>query len=225
MEPSQPKKVAFGAYAEPRQRAEKVRRNTLKIALVASDCLLLGLQPVLVHLSKNKSGKFSFNPISVNLMTEVCKVIFALLVLLCLGTGRPGRPMYRSIRSFIADARHNWLLAVPAGLYAINNYLKFAMQLYFRPTTTKMLSNLKIFTIAILMRTVMQRRFTVFQYEALFLLVAGECAKKCCWQPAQVGATSLLHPSSFRWHAASSFVTVPECWQLGRGSGHCQLAG
>eukprot|EP00879_Flechtneria_rotunda_P018869 GHRR01019806.1.p1 GENE.GHRR01019806.1~~GHRR01019806.1.p1 ORF type:complete len:305 (+),score=54.88 GHRR01019806.1:786-1700(+) len=173
MEPSQPKKVAFGAYAEPRQRAEKVRRNTLKIALVASDCLLLGLQPVLVHLSKNKSGKFSFNPISVNLMTEVCKVIFALLVLLCLGTGRPGRPMYRSIRSFIADARHNWLLAVPAGLYAINNYLKFAMQLYFRPTTTKMLSNLKIFTIAILMRTVMQRRFTVFQYEALFLLVAG----------------------------------------------------
>jgi hypothetical protein len=40
--------------------------------------------------------------------------------------------MYRSVRSFIADARHNWLLAVPAGLYAINNYLKFAMQLYFR---------------------------------------------------------------------------------------------
>lgn len=36
--------------------------------------------------------------------------------------------MYRSLRSFIADARHNWLLAVPAGLYAINNYLKFAMQ-------------------------------------------------------------------------------------------------
>eukprot|EP00882_Tetradesmus_deserticola_P013170 GHRQ01013966.1.p1 GENE.GHRQ01013966.1~~GHRQ01013966.1.p1 ORF type:complete len:273 (+),score=103.32 GHRQ01013966.1:1003-1821(+) len=106
-------------------------------------------------------------------MTEVCKVIFAITVLLCLGTGRPGPPMYRSVRSFIADARHNWLLALPAGLYAINNYLKFAMQLYFRPTTTKMLGNLKIFTIAILMRTVMHRRFSVIQYEALFLLVAG----------------------------------------------------
>lgn len=81
--------------------------------------------------------------------------------------------MYRSLKSFIADAQHNWLLAVPAGLYAVNNYLKFAMQLYFRPTTTKMLSNLKIFTIAILMRTVMNRRFNVIQYEALFLLVAG----------------------------------------------------
>lgn len=157
-----------------------------------------GLQPVLVHLSKNDKGKFSFNPLSVNLMVEVFKVVFALVVLLILvrnssskcsssstpwrsrqqrsrwtaagqqavctadcgrgqtalvvdtaaatvpdaftgrpcfsrclhtqGTGRPGPPMYRSLRSFIADARHNWLLAVPAGLYAINNYLKFAMQ-------------------------------------------------------------------------------------------------
>ena len=30
------------------------------------------------------------------------------------GTGRPGVPMYRSVRSFISDARHNYLLAVPA---------------------------------------------------------------------------------------------------------------
>lgn len=52
--------------------------------------------------------------------------------------------MYRSLRSFLRDAHHNKLLAVPAGLYSINNYLKFAMQLYFKPTTAKMLSNLKV---------------------------------------------------------------------------------
>jgi hypothetical protein len=89
------------------------------------------------------------------------------------GTGRSGRPMYRSLRAFVADARHNRLLIVPAALYAVNNYLKFAMQLYFRPTATKMLGNLKVFSIALLMRVVMRRRFTVIQYEALFLLVAG----------------------------------------------------
>ena len=60
------------------------------------------------------------------------------------GTGRPGPPLYRSIRAFVRDARHNQLLAVPAGLYAVNNYLKFAMQLYFKPTTAKMLGNLKV---------------------------------------------------------------------------------
>ena len=51
--------------------------------------------------------------------------------------------MYRSVRAFAASARHNWLLAVPAALYAVNNSLKFAMQLFFKPTTAKMLGNLK----------------------------------------------------------------------------------
>lgn len=41
-------------------------------------------------------------------------------------------------------AKKNVLLAVPSLLYAINNYLKFVMQLYFRPATVKMLSNLKV---------------------------------------------------------------------------------
>jgi len=40
-------------------------------------------------------------------------------------------------------AKKNALLAVPSLLYAVNNYLKFVMQLYFRPATVKMLSNLK----------------------------------------------------------------------------------
>jgi hypothetical protein len=60
------------------------------------------------------------------------------------GTGRSGPPMYLSVRSFARDAAHNRLLAVPAVLYAVNNYLKFGMQLYFKPTTAKMLSNMKV---------------------------------------------------------------------------------
>lgn len=36
------------------------------------------------------------------------------------GTGRPGLPMYRSWRSFLRDARHNHLLLIPAGLYAVS---------------------------------------------------------------------------------------------------------
>lgn len=59
------------------------------------------------------------------------------------GQGRAGLPRFRSLGMFLQHCRHNWLLAVPAGLYSINNYLKFAMQLYFKPTTAKMLSNMK----------------------------------------------------------------------------------
>uniref|UniRef100_A0A7S0RYF6 CMP-sialic acid transporter n=1 Tax=Chlamydomonas leiostraca TaxID=1034604 RepID=A0A7S0RYF6_9CHLO len=171
------------AYANPLEKKAAKASSSLKVTLVALDCLFLGLQPVLVHLSKNAEGKYSFNPVSVNFLTELAKTIFALITLLVLGTGRPGTPMYLSLRSFVVDAHHNRLLVVPALLYAINNYLKFAMQLFFRPTTTKMLGNLKIFTIALLMRLVMKRSFNVIQWEALFLLVAGitvnQLARSC----------------------------------------------
>lgn len=41
-----------------------------------------GLQPVLVHMSKNTQGKFSFNPVSVNFLVEVVKIIFAIIMLI-----------------------------------------------------------------------------------------------------------------------------------------------
>ncbi|MEW5305500.1 MAG: hypothetical protein WDW36_008034 [Sanguina aurantia] len=169
-------KVAFLAYDGERQRPlpkAPTVSYSFKVALVAMDCVLLGLQPVLVHLSKNREGGYSFHPVSINLSVELAKTLFALASLLVMGTGRPGVPMYRSLRSFVSDAHHNRALATPAGLYAINNHLKFAMQLFFRPTTTKMLGNLKIFVIALLMRTMLRRTFSTIQWEALFLLVAG----------------------------------------------------
>jgi hypothetical protein len=89
------------------------------------------------------------------------------------GTGRPGVPMTRSLRSFLRDATHCRLLFIPAALYAINNYLKFVMQLFFKPTSAKMIGNLKVFAIALLLRAVMSRRFSILQWEALFLLVTG----------------------------------------------------
>jgi hypothetical protein len=70
---------------------------------------MLGLQPVLVHLSKNKSGKFSFNPVSVNLLTELAKTTFAFCVLLALVSRRVavvfGRSQWRLRTPRAANAR------------------------------------------------------------------------------------------------------------------------
>ncbi|GAX83866.1 hypothetical protein CEUSTIGMA_g11291.t1 [Chlamydomonas eustigma] len=165
--------VAIAYQSSSREKASTFSGNAFKISLVVLDCAFLGMQPVLVHLSKNKQGSYSFDPVSVNFMTELAKTAFAVVTLLIFGTGRPGTPMYLSLRSFISDARHNYLLAVPAALYAVNNNIKFAMQLIFSPTTTKMLGNLKMLAIAVLMRLIMNRRFNIIQWEAVFLLVAG----------------------------------------------------
>lgn len=167
---------AFKAYApnpSPPVVPPRFKGTAWKVWLVAADCFFIGLAPVLVHLAKNSQGQYNFHPVAIGFLTECTKLIFASATLLTNGTGRAGKPMYLSMRSFMKDARHNQLLAVPAGLYAINNSLKFAMQLYFKPTTAKMLSNLKILVIAVLMRLVLKRSFNIIQWEALVLLVAG----------------------------------------------------
>ena len=45
------------------------------------------------------------------------------------------------------------------------------MQLFFKPTTTKMLGNLKVFMIAVLMTVIMRRRFNVIQVRLGPLLI------------------------------------------------------
>ena len=50
--------------------------------LVAGDCFLIGLAPVLVHMSKGPNGKFPFHPVSINLLVEATKTVFATIVIM-----------------------------------------------------------------------------------------------------------------------------------------------
>ncbi|KAL0368662.1 UNVERIFIED_CONTAM: CMP-sialic acid transporter 5, partial [Sesamum calycinum] len=160
------------AYDRHRSKVSSKQR-ALNVLLVGGDCVLVGLQPILVFMSK-VDGRFKFSPISVNFLTEVAKVIFAIVMLIFQARRQKvGEKPLLSISTFIQAARNNVLLAVPALLYAINNYLKFIMQLYFNPATVKMLSNLKVLVIAVLLKVIMRRRFSVIQWEALALLLIG----------------------------------------------------
>ncbi|CAM8998474.1 unnamed protein product [Rhodiola kirilowii] len=124
------------------------KQRALNILLVVGDCALVGFQPILVYMSK-VDGKFNFSPVSVNFLTEVTKVIFAIVMLLIQARNQKvGEKQLLSVSTLVQAARNNVLLAVPAFLYAINNYLKFTMQLYFNPATVKMLSNLKCIPIS-----------------------------------------------------------------------------
>ncbi|PWA62458.1 UDP-galactose transporter 6 [Artemisia annua] len=120
-------KTVSRAYDRHRSKYSKKQR-ALNVLLVVGDCMLVGLQPILVYMSK-VDGKFKFSPISVNFLTEVAKVIFALVMLLIQARNQKiGEKPLLSVSSFVQAARNNVLLAVPAFLYAINNYLKFTMQ-------------------------------------------------------------------------------------------------
>ncbi|XP_057460263.1 CMP-sialic acid transporter 3-like isoform X3 [Actinidia eriantha] len=154
-------------------------------------------------------GKFKFSPISVNFLTEAAKVVFAIVMLLFQARHQKvGEKPLLSISTFVQAARSNVLLAVPALLYAINNYLKFTMQLYFNPATVKMLSNLKVLVIAVLLKMIMKRRFSIIQWEALALLLIGISINQLRSLPD--GTTALGLPvATGAYMYTLIFVTVP----------------
>ncbi|XP_030470302.1 CMP-sialic acid transporter 3 [Syzygium oleosum] len=184
------------------------KQRALNVLLVVGDCILVGLQPILVYMSK-VDGKFNFNPISVNFLTEAAKVLFAVVMLLFQARRQKvGEKPLLSVSTFVQAARNNVLLAVPALLYAVNNYLKFIMQLYFNPATVKMLSNLKVLVIAVLLKIVMRRRFSVIQWEALALLLIGISVNQLRSLPE--GTTALGLPvAAGAYIYTLIFVTVP----------------
>ncbi|KAH8502367.1 hypothetical protein H0E87_013895 [Populus deltoides] len=203
------------AYDRHKNRVSSKQR-ALKVLLVVGDCVLVGLQPILVYMSK-VDGKFKFSPLGVNFLTEAAKVLFAIVMLLFqdimlelqLGeASESGGEALLSISTFVQAARNNVLLAVPALLYAINNYLKFIMQLYFNPATVKMLSNLKVLVIAVLLKIVMRRRFSVIQWEALALLLIGISVNQLRSLPE--GTTAMGLPVAMGAYIYTLiFVTVP----------------
>ncbi|XP_066348148.1 CMP-sialic acid transporter 4-like isoform X2 [Miscanthus floridulus] len=154
-------------------------------------------------------GKFQFSPISVNFLTEVAKVIFAIVMLVIESRKQKvGEKPLLSLSTFVQAARNNVLLAVPALLYAINNYLKFIMQLYFNPSTVKMLSNLKVLVIAVLLKIIMRRKFSIIQWEALALLLIGISVNQLRSIPEGTNAFG-LPVTAIAYAYTLIFVSVP----------------
>ncbi|GAB2265683.1 CMP-sialic acid transporter 3 [Dionaea muscipula] len=200
-------KTVSRAYDRHRIKVSSKQR-ALNVLLVVGDCILVGLQPILVFMSK-VDGKFNFSPVSVNFLTEAAKVLFAIVMLLFQARRQKvGEKPLLSVSTFVQAARSNVLLAVPALLYAINNYLKFIMQLYFNPATVKMLSNLKVLVIAVLLKVIMRRRFSIIQWEALALLLIGISVNQMRSLPEGAPAMGLPVATGAYMYTLV-FVTVP----------------
>ncbi|XP_038704886.1 CMP-sialic acid transporter 4-like isoform X3 [Tripterygium wilfordii] len=180
------------------------KTRVLNILLVVGDCILVGLQmciflshflqPILVYMSKVDGG-FKFSPISVNFLTEAVKVVFAVVMLLLQARHKKvGDKSLLSLSTLVQAARNNVLLAVPAFLYAINNYLKFIMQ---------------VLVIAILLKIIMRRRFSIIQWEALALLLIGISVNQLRSLPEGTTASGLPVVAMGAYLYTLIFVTVP----------------
>ncbi|XP_021679561.2 CMP-sialic acid transporter 2 isoform X2 [Hevea brasiliensis] len=169
------------AYHRHKSRVSSKQR-ALNVLLVVGDCILVGFQPILVYMSK-VDGKFKFSPVSVNFLTEAAKVLFAVVMLLF-------------------QAKHQKVGEKP--LLSFSTFV----QLYFNPATVKMLSNLKVLVIAVLLKIIMRRRFSILQWEALALLLIGISVNQLRSLPE--GATAMGLPVATGAYVYTLiFVTVP----------------
>jgi len=92
------------------------------------------------------------------------------------GVGEPTLGRGWGGAALAARAARARALALPAALYAVNGYLKFALQAHFSPTTSRVLGSLKVVAIALLLRALSGRRFSTVQCQALALMAAGVAA-------------------------------------------------
>ena len=104
----------------------KSNRSKFFAYLMFGDIFLVGLQPILIQASK-VGGKYAYNPLTLNLLIEATKttVMLSLLLIRGIGKNKYGSPSLQSVKQML---RQNYLLIVPACLYALNNYVKFIMQ-------------------------------------------------------------------------------------------------
>ena len=120
----------FQAYPADERSSKKPIGTTQQMfiaTLVFCDIILVGIQPILVQFSKT-GNRFGYNPVCVNLLIEMSKATFMFCMIFLKGLSKPKYGEF-SLRALYKMLVKNHMLVIPAVLYAINNYLKFIMQL------------------------------------------------------------------------------------------------
>lgn len=137
--------------------------DSRQLPYILAGMLLMTLQPVLVMLSKNESGKLEYSSVSSTLLSELLKIVISS----CLYALSPPPQKVKF------DTRKTLEYAAPAAIYFVNNNLVFAILSRVSATTFQLLSQLKTVFTGLLFRFFLGRKLSTFQYLAIWQLACG----------------------------------------------------
>ncbi|UYV83666.1 SLC35A2 [Cordylochernes scorpioides] len=143
----------------------------LKPILLGALCLCGATTDVLTAYTRRQPGPRYLASTAV-LLTECSKLFAALTALLVLSGGS----LPRLSTVLVTDGPREALrILVPASLYAVQNNLYYYALTNLDPATYTVTVQLKIFTTAVFMRTLLDVRITRGQWAALSVLFSGVC--------------------------------------------------
>ncbi|CAF0781130.1 unnamed protein product [Brachionus calyciflorus] len=132
-------------------------------SLLIFQAVSYGSYTILVHLCE-KNGRISFSATSMNLIIEFFKLMVSITGILMISKQKKFR--LSSTLSF----KKSILFSIPAFLYFINNNLAVYIQLFMDSTSYQILSNLKIFTTAILYYFIIGKVISKIKWFSISLL-------------------------------------------------------